>query len=162
MLSKAASSTIFWVFGMTWPGIELQPLEPLVNPLLIRPMDWKIYIIKSKLSKLQIGIYHSLHTSRMWHKEFYRLELRVFLLLDWLPYQGKRAQFCPTIYPLLKGEELDSYFSQGHLHSVKRKKPHPGFEHWSMCPFLMMIPNPPQIKVIIITVLKDSGLSSFF
>ena len=39
-LSKAASSTIFWVFGMTWPGIELQSLRPLVNTLLIKPMAW--------------------------------------------------------------------------------------------------------------------------
>ena len=40
MLSKAASSTIFWVFGMTRPGIELWSPGPLVNTLLIRPMAW--------------------------------------------------------------------------------------------------------------------------
>ena len=32
------SSTIFWVFGRTQPGIELQSLRPLANTLLIRPM----------------------------------------------------------------------------------------------------------------------------
>ena len=31
MLSKAASSTIFWVFGMTWPGIEPQSAGPLAK-----------------------------------------------------------------------------------------------------------------------------------
>ena len=38
MLSKVASSTNFWIFGMTRPGIELESLGPLVNTLLIRPM----------------------------------------------------------------------------------------------------------------------------
>ena len=38
MLSKAASSTIFWVFSMTQPGIEPQSPGPLANTLLIRPM----------------------------------------------------------------------------------------------------------------------------
>ena len=39
MLSKAASSIIFWVFGMTRPGIEPQSPGPLVNTLLIRPIQ---------------------------------------------------------------------------------------------------------------------------
>ena len=45
MLSKAASSTIFWVFSMTRPRIE--PWSPglLVNTLLISPIDsTKIYL----------------------------------------------------------------------------------------------------------------------
>ena len=42
MLSKAASSTIFWIFGMTWPGIELRSPGPLANTLLIRPMAWSL------------------------------------------------------------------------------------------------------------------------
>ena len=51
MLSKAASSTVFWVFGMTRPGIEPRSPGPLVNTLLIRPMApfyhtmWKTYVI---------------------------------------------------------------------------------------------------------------------
>ena len=40
MLSKATSSTIFWVFGMTRPGIETRFPRPLMNTLLIRPMAW--------------------------------------------------------------------------------------------------------------------------
>ena len=32
----AASSTIFWVFGMTRPGIEPRSPGPLANTLLIR------------------------------------------------------------------------------------------------------------------------------
>ena len=38
MLSKAASSTIFWVFGMTRPRIEPWSPGSLANTLLIRPM----------------------------------------------------------------------------------------------------------------------------
>ena len=41
VLSKEVSSTIFWVFGMTWPGIEAQSLRPLANTLLTK----KAYLI---------------------------------------------------------------------------------------------------------------------
>ena len=37
-LSKAASSTIFWVFGMIRPEIEPRSPGPLANTLLIKPM----------------------------------------------------------------------------------------------------------------------------
>ena len=37
-VGQAASSTIFWVFGMTRPRIEPWSTRPLVNTLLIRPM----------------------------------------------------------------------------------------------------------------------------
>ena len=43
VLRKAASSTIFWVFGMTQPGIEPQSLGPLANTLLILLMYQKEY-----------------------------------------------------------------------------------------------------------------------
>ena len=39
VLSKEASSTIFCVFGMTRPGIELRSLGPLANTLTARPMS---------------------------------------------------------------------------------------------------------------------------
>ena len=38
MLSKEPSSSIFWVFGMTQPGIEPWSPRVLANTLLIRPM----------------------------------------------------------------------------------------------------------------------------
>ena len=38
VLTKAASSTIFWVFGITRPGIEPRSSRPLVNIQLIKPM----------------------------------------------------------------------------------------------------------------------------
>ena len=41
MLSKGASCPIFWVFAMTWPGIEPRSLEPLVNILTLLPMGHK-------------------------------------------------------------------------------------------------------------------------
>ena len=45
MLSKEASSTIFWVFGMTRPGIELRSSGPLANTLAVKQMEQK-YIYK--------------------------------------------------------------------------------------------------------------------
>ena len=39
MLSKEASSTIFWVFGITRPGIEPRSPGPLANTLTIMPMS---------------------------------------------------------------------------------------------------------------------------
>ena len=38
MLSKVASSTFFWIFDMTRPGIEPRSPRPLANTLLIWPM----------------------------------------------------------------------------------------------------------------------------
>ena len=38
VLSKKTSSTIFWVFGMAWPGIEPRSPGPLVNTLTIKSM----------------------------------------------------------------------------------------------------------------------------
>ena len=37
-----ASSTIFWVFGITWPEIEPWSPEPLANTLLIGPIQLQI------------------------------------------------------------------------------------------------------------------------
>ena len=39
MLSKEASSIIFWVFGMTRPGTEPRSPGPLANTLTARPMS---------------------------------------------------------------------------------------------------------------------------
>ena len=44
-VKKAASSTIFWVFGMTRPGIESWSPGPLVNTLLIRPMAGNYFLL---------------------------------------------------------------------------------------------------------------------
>ena len=43
VLSKAASSTIFLVFGMTRPGIEPRFFGPLGKTLFIRPMARKAW-----------------------------------------------------------------------------------------------------------------------
>ena len=45
VLSKEVSSTIFKVFGMTQPGIELRSPGPLANTLPTRPMSQYIIII---------------------------------------------------------------------------------------------------------------------
>ena len=54
MLSKATSSTSFWVFGMTRPEIESRFAGPLVNTLLIRPKYIYIYIKYIKGQKNEI------------------------------------------------------------------------------------------------------------
>ena len=46
VLSKAASSTIFWVFGMIWPGMEPWSPELLVNTLLTWSMGWLCIILE--------------------------------------------------------------------------------------------------------------------
>ena len=52
MLSKVASSTIFWVFGMTQLRIDPQSSGPLTKTLLIRPMVCLYYVLI-----VLIGIY---------------------------------------------------------------------------------------------------------
>ena len=59
MLSKAASGTIFWIFGMTRPGIEPRPPRSLVNTLLIRPNTWK-----RRTSFWIVRDHHTIHTNR--------------------------------------------------------------------------------------------------
>ena len=55
MLSKEASSTIFWVFGMTRPGIEPRSPGPLANTLTPRPMSGiKARIIRTNHIKARI------------------------------------------------------------------------------------------------------------
>ena len=55
MLSKAALSTIFWVFGMTWPGIEPWSPRPFMNTLLIRAID-RLFFLKF-VEKVKFGSY---------------------------------------------------------------------------------------------------------
>ena len=71
MLSKMASNTIFWVFGMTQLRIESQFPWPLANTLPIRPnIISKNYGIQSKTLFLITGMYLSNSSSHgwMWHK----------------------------------------------------------------------------------------------
>ena len=51
VLSKEVSSTIFKVFGITWPGIEPRSPGPLANTLPTRPMSW----FKGKLATIVEG-----------------------------------------------------------------------------------------------------------
>ena len=83
-LSKAASSTIFWVFGITRPGIEPWSPSPLAN---------KYSTQNIRLTNLK-GLYLlNLSTvSRMWYKvsfsvEYSWFEFRVYLLYC-LSYQS--------------------------------------------------------------------------
>ena len=38
VLRKEVSNTVFWVFGMTWPGIKPRSPRPLANTLPTRPI----------------------------------------------------------------------------------------------------------------------------
>ncbi len=51
MLSKAASNIIFWVFGMTQPGIEPRSPRPLANTLNIMPTPLKKLTLAEELGK---------------------------------------------------------------------------------------------------------------
>ena len=42
----------FWVFGMTWPGIESRSPRPLANTLTIMPMSSTIKQKKSKKEEI--------------------------------------------------------------------------------------------------------------
>ena len=53
--SKEVSSTIFKVFGMTWPGIEPRSPELLVNPLLVNSRPYKVRI-KGKVKQSGKGV----------------------------------------------------------------------------------------------------------
>ena len=56
MLSKAASNTIFWVFGMTRPGIEPRSPGSLVNTLPIRPMARYLNKILMETKKIKFTL----------------------------------------------------------------------------------------------------------
>ena len=51
VLSKKVSSSIFKVFGMTWPGIEPRSPRPLANTLPFRPIY--IYIYSAHMRKIK-------------------------------------------------------------------------------------------------------------
>ena len=61
MLSKTASSAIFWVFDITRPGIEPWPPGPLANTLLISPIADNSFFIS-----FYTAIYF--HSTRVFHK----------------------------------------------------------------------------------------------
>ena len=93
VLSKEVSSTIFKVFGMTQPGIELRSPGPLANTLPTRPM-WAHYIgipvTLEFFSKTITPVWKSLK----WQKGKFRLRSSVL----------KRLKFC--------GESKKILFSQ--------------------------------------------------
>ena len=71
MLSKEASSTIFWVFGMTRPGIKRRSPGLLANTLTIlqpwRPQITSYIYLSSKSSSLQNTSLHCMHKSNLAH-----------------------------------------------------------------------------------------------
>ena len=53
-VSKEASSTIFWVFGMTRRGIEPRSPGPLANTLTAKPMEpFKLFFFLTIISIAQ-------------------------------------------------------------------------------------------------------------
>ena len=55
MLSKAITSTIFWVFSMTWLGIKPQSPGQLVNTVLFRPANTLKNILYAVLKLTEFG-----------------------------------------------------------------------------------------------------------
>ena len=82
MLSKAASSTIFWVFGMTRPEIELWSPRPLTNTQLIRP-NGKIFffILISLFQQLYFDLWARLNFNDLFIYFFIYLYLKNFFLI---------------------------------------------------------------------------------
>ena len=58
----AASSTIFWVFGMTWPGIEPQSPGSLANTLLICYLTLIVIFAHSVMVSSIVMTIYCLHT----------------------------------------------------------------------------------------------------
>ena len=82
MLSKAASSTIFWVFGMTQPGIEPWSSGQMADTLLIRPKSYKKFTSQMiEVSSLLIFLWCEGFT---WKKKWcvYFSSLVIILLYD--------------------------------------------------------------------------------
>ena len=65
MLNKVASSTIFWVFGMTWSGIEPQSPGQLTNTLLIRPMENNSLLVTLFLNESELICLHTVKWSQV-------------------------------------------------------------------------------------------------
>ena len=99
MLSKNASSTIFWVFGMTQPGIEPRSPGPLANTLTIMPMFYIILIICLRIVKwfqaLLLNISNSIHQIFLGHCWRSRDELISDVLL-WTPTYGRAKAGWPA------------------------------------------------------------------
>ena len=51
-VKQGASSTIFWVFGLTWPGIEPLSSRPLVNILSIKWIGLQVNLFPEYFLKL--------------------------------------------------------------------------------------------------------------
>ena len=63
-LSKAASSTNFWVFGIIRPGIEPWSPRPLLNTRLFRLMAWFLHTHTHTHTYIYIYIY--IYTRHSW------------------------------------------------------------------------------------------------
>ena len=91
VLSKESSSTIFWVFGMTQPGIEPRSPGPLANTLTTMPMSGiknmniYIYIYIYMMEKFSaylsnIFIHANLYHHYIINKVFLYLFMALYLL----------------------------------------------------------------------------------
>ena len=100
MLSKEASSTSFWVFGMTWPGIELQSPGPLANTQTIMSKKKVNFFPKLKFAVFLIIELNLLHgVLRHSHHLFYDLLLLAASLkcIQGLPLAGQSILVCPGV-----------------------------------------------------------------
>ena len=88
VLSKDVSSTVFKVFGMTRPGIELRSLWPLANTLPTIYIYIYIYIYIFANPSAQTGW----DTRTIFNQSLTGLKFKAFLFLDLLLNQGSRTQ----------------------------------------------------------------------
>ena len=80
MLMQGDIKNHFWVFVMTWPGIEPRSPGPLANILTIMPMDQSIYsfsfqdLFNSRAQSIQLFIYtwkERLHSQQFLNKQLF-------------------------------------------------------------------------------------------
>ena len=81
VLRKVELSTIFWVFGMTQPGIEPWSPEPLANTLLIRPMVWFLAVFMNLSILLDVVKVKK----DIFCYKLYFLNIQVFMFFSLLP-----------------------------------------------------------------------------
>ena len=134
VLSKAASNTIFWVFGMTQPGIELRSPEPIdkhSTHLANGPVIQTIFFIQpdNHMQGVTQGQFLSkifIQFSSPW-TDCYTM-IKEPSLPNYLPINGGRIEY--KCY-------------------VKSKQHHPRFELWSPCLFPVVITITSQAYIAI-------------
>ena len=94
----------FWVFGMTWPGIEPRFPGPLVNTLTIIPITQLIllYICLPTVKWFQVFLFninYSIHHYSFVCTQSNSFKFNSVLLTNWLNIKSDQINFFTNIWP---------------------------------------------------------------